>query len=167
MSGKKNKFIGLGVIALVLAGGIGFSLGNNKTLIKSDSKPKTTVTTSTSSSQTTTDSNANTTNADNGNYKHADLKPKCVSALKDYSTSIRAKAESMAAKVRAQVASDGNNADASKYKPQIDELLAYVKTMQTNMTKLNTCINQVDQKRDFSTAELAQINTAIAASKNS
>ncbi len=155
INGINVKKITIGVAALLLAGVIGYSLGGH-TMIKSTATKTSPSTTIVKTSQTTSSSTANASD-----YKYAYLRTKCDNGLQGYSTSIRTKAEAMAAKIRTEAAA---NADASVYRPQIDELLAYVKTMQAHMSKLQNCILKVDQKQDFSAAELSDINAAIDAS---
>lgn len=158
-TGLNAKKVVLGVMALLLAGVIGYSL-RGRTVVKST----TTRTSPTTTVKTSTQSSSSSTSVSN-DYKYSYLKDQCVSGLQSYGTSVRNKAEAMASKIRAEVAAAGNNPDTSRYQAEINQLLDYVKTMQQNMKTLQTCITQVDQKHDFSASELSGINAAIAASK--
>jgi hypothetical protein len=165
VNGLSTKKIAISVVALLLAGVIGYTL-RGTSMVKSTATTKTspnstTVKTSTQSTSSVSTNESSNSTANASDYKYAYLKNNCVNGLQSYASSVRAKAEAMAAKVRTQAAA---NADRSTYQAQIDELLAYVKTMQANMSKLQNCITKVDQRHDFSAGELAEIDAAIAAS---
>lgn len=153
----KLKYVFIALAALLLSGFIGYSLRGStpsSTILKSAPAAVTaTQSTSATSSSSQTSSNLN-------------LKNRCTTGLQNYGTSVRTKAEAMAAQIRTQATSDGTKADAGQYQPQIDQLLAYLKTMQANMAALQNCITQADQNHDFNASELSNINAAIDASQN-
>lgn len=150
------KLILAGLAALIVAGFIGYSL-RGSSMIKSSNVKSTVTTTNIKGTQTQT---TNSTSS-----QASPLKAQCTDAIQSYATNARAKAEAMAKDIRAKAAANGNNISASQYQPQIDQLLAYIKTMQANIKTLQNCISKADQGHNFSAQEMAEINAVIAASK--